>query len=125
MKNKTWVRLEKKAYCSWRNIIANHIFVDYLNKRSLEDVCKRIVTHRNVIIKLRQALRESLKRVYKDYKTTYKFEPDLRTGEETYGYSSIESIQLNLDYIADRFTAESKLTWLLEVPEKVAALKTN
>jgi hypothetical protein len=123
MKNKTWVRLEKKAYCNWRQIVANHIFVDYLNKRTLEDTCKRIVRYRNIIIKLRDALRVDHKRMSKKY--NFVFNPDLRTGDKTYGYKSIESINNNLDYISDRFCAEFRLSWLLEVPEKVAALQSN
>lgn len=128
MKNSTYNRLQKKRY-SWVNVIGNQIFVDYAASRSLEDMCERIVRYRNVIIKLRNIIDLESKRRYRDTDVydengkLYTYEPDLRTGDETYGYKSLESISNNLNYISDRFCAEFRLNWLLEVPERVNLLK--
>ena len=132
MKNKTFRRLAKKAIC-YGNIIADHIFVDHLHTRSLDDVCERITRYSDVIRKLRDITRLNLQRVYKrrvfvnahGVKYTPMFEPDNRTGDETYGYESLESIEGDLEYISDRFIAEFRLTWLLGVPEKVELLKAK
>lgn len=127
MKKRTYKRLENKARV-WRDIIANHVFVDYSFERSLKETCDRIVMHQGVLVKLRDKLRIDLKQSNKQYsanvrKNLYAIEPDLRTGDETYGYKSIESITGNLNYVSDRFMAEFRLTWLLEVPERVAQLE--
>jgi hypothetical protein len=130
MKYSTYNRLEKKKR-AWINVIANQIFVDYVHSRSLEDACERIVKHRQVITKLRNLLDYEEKwryrntPVYDENGKLYTYEPDLRTGDETYGYKSLESITNNLEYISDRFCAEFRLTWLLEVPEKVQKLKES
>ena len=132
MKNKTYNRLVEKARC-YRQIIANQIFVGYLHKRPLDEVCERVKLHAPVIKKLRDQLERDMRRMYKQnvfvnehgVKYTPVFEPDNRTGDETYGYESLESIEGNLEYISDRFLAEFRLTWLLSVPEKVALLKAK
>ena len=132
MKNKTYNRLVEKARC-YRQIIANQIFVDYLHKRPLDEVCERVKLHAPVIKKLRDQLERAMRRTYKQnvfvneqgIKYTPVFEPDDRTGDETYGYESLEAIEGNLEYISDRFSAEFRLTWLLGVPEKVELLKVK
>ena len=43
---------------------------------------------------------------------------DYRTGEETYGYNSIEDIKERLDYISDRWHCSFRLRWLLDLLEK-------
>jgi hypothetical protein len=120
MKNKTFKRIEKKAKV-WRDLIANDIFVDYINERPLEETCQRIIKHRSIIIKLIAHLRQHDKKSSREFGVRY--EHDFRTGDETYGYKSIQSIESNLNYISDRFCAEFRLTWLSEVPEKVELLK--
>lgn len=57
--------------------------------------------------------------------TEYGYEPDTRTGDETYGYGSLGSIDSNLTYISDRCHATFRLTWLLELPERIALLSNN
>lgn len=47
---------------------------------------------------------------------------DYRNGAETYGYSSVESIEGNLLYISDRCHAAFRLAWLAGVPDGLKAL---
>jgi hypothetical protein len=51
------------------------------------------------------------------------YDSDRRSGSETYGYSSLESIESSLEYICDRWGCAFRLTWLLGVPEAVSNLK--
>ena len=120
MKHKTFNRLNRKAK-TWKHIIANHIFVDCLNERSLDETIKMIELYSGVIRKYRTFLGYCMQATYNEHKWAY--EPDLRTGDETYGYESLEKIKGDLNYISDRFAAEFRLTWLLQVPEKVSMLK--
>lgn len=124
MKNKTKLRLKKKAD-NWHNIIANHIFKDHYFTRSLEDTINRIELYSNVIKKYRDYL--DLEHQYLCKKYGWIHEPDTRSGEETYGYESIEKILRDLDYISDRFIAEFRLTWMLDLPNRVdrVLLKTR
>lgn len=124
MKNKTFKRLEKKAKV-WRSVIANQVFKDFCYYWNLEETCERIIKHRNVIIKYRSYLEQRNIRTCKKYKHITPYEPDRRIGDETYGYESIDSIEGDLNYISDRFGGEFRLTWLLEVPERVALLQNK
>jgi len=54
----------------------------------------------------------------------FAYDPDRRSGEETYGYTSLESIESSLEYICDRWGCAFRLTWLLGVPNAVAHLKS-
>jgi hypothetical protein len=54
----------------------------------------------------------------------FAYDPDRRSGEETYGYTSLESIASNLEYVCDRWGCAFRLTWLLGVPNTVANLKS-
>jgi hypothetical protein len=124
MKNKTFKRLEKKAK-TWRSVIANQVFEDFYYHWNLEKICERIIKHQNVIIKYRSYLEQRNIRSCKKYKSITPYEPDRRLGDETYGYESIDSIEGSLNYISDRFGGEFRLTWLLEVPERVALLQNK
>jgi hypothetical protein len=55
----------------------------------------------------------------------FAYDPDRRSGEETYGYTSLESIESSLKYICDRWGCAFRLTWLLGVPSAVANLKSS
>lgn len=55
-------------------------------------------------------LRE-MKRVWKKWS---KQENDFRSGEESYGYASQESIDSNLFYISDRWRCAFRLKWLID-----------
>lgn len=43
-----------------------------------------------------------------------KEEGDYRTGEETYGYSDIESIENDMLYISDRYRCAFRLKWIID-----------
>lgn len=119
MRTKAKVKLRKKAKC-WANVIANQIFVDHLYKRSLQETARRITLHSGVIKKFRAYLYLDGSLFWKKYGQEH--EPDLRTGDETYGYHCIEQVENDLDYISDRFKAEFRLTWLLELPSRIEGL---
>jgi hypothetical protein len=114
MKNKTKRKLEKK-YQSWRYIVAKQIFNDFYYNRGLEETCRRIRLHSGVLHKAIAYLRADALKWDFDGR-------DDRTGEETYGYKDIESIEGNLSYISDRAMCEFRLRWLVEVPERVDKL---
>jgi len=119
MKNKTKQRLAKKSKI-WEHIIANHIFVDYVNVRPFEETIKRIELHSGVINKYRAYIDLQMQWTYKAYGWEHK--PDTRSGAESYGYKSIKHVKGNLDYISDRFSAEFRLTWMLDLPSHIEGL---
>ena len=59
-----------------------------------------------------QSLRDCLPILKREYKR--KGELDLRTGEETYGYYSQESIRNHMSYISDRWRAKFRIRWLID-----------
>lgn len=40
---------------------------------------------------------------------------DYRSGEETYGYASLEDIEVSLFYISDRWRAPFRMRWLIDM----------
>jgi hypothetical protein len=116
MKRKTCQNLKKKAKI-WKNIVDKNVFIDYLYDGNLNAICNRIEKFRGVIMKLR------------DYRwleeIEYGYSPDIRSGDETYGYESLDGIDGSLTYVSDRCHAAFRLTWLLELPERVALLRNN
>lgn len=46
------------------------------------------------------------------------WETDDRSGEETYGYQDDEDILINLQYVSDRYSAEFRLQWVLDLIDK-------
>jgi len=122
MKNKTKLQLKKKAMV-WKHIIANHIFIDHINERPLNEVVKRIKLYSGVIRKYRAYIDLCTHQIYKDHGWPYK--PDTRPGEETYGYKSIEQVYGDLNYISDRFSSEFRLAWMLDLPNYIEGLPTT
>jgi len=110
MKKSTRNRINKK-FVAYRNIIRNYIFKDFCYTGNLDETCKSIKKYRGVLLKLIDILRLDNKR--------HGWKNDYKTGEETYGYKDIESIENNLMYISDRFLAEFRLQWMIKLPEKV------
>ena len=55
-------------------------------------------------------LRE-MKRVWKKWS---KEEDDFRSGEESYGYKSQESVRNNMFYISDRWRCAFRVKWLID-----------
>lgn len=72
------------------------------------DSAKRVRKHMGAIRKLRS------------YHLSH--ELDFRSGHDTYGYETLESIYHNLLYISDRFGAAFRLSWLINVPDEVDRL---
>lgn len=42
-------------------------------------------------------------------------EEDYRSGNDTYGYEDLESIQINLSYISDRWQVCFRVRWVIEL----------
>jgi hypothetical protein len=116
MKRKTRQNLKKKSKI-WQSIVDKNIFIEYLYDGDLNAIVDRIHKFRGVIMKLREYrwLEEK----------EYGYFPDDRSGVDTYGYESLDDIDSNLTYISDRCHAAFRLTWLLELPERVALLRNN
>ena len=117
MKKQQFHKLEEKARI-YNDIVRFHIFNDYA-VRPIAEMANLIDKHRGVIENYIYFLRKATKRIYKEWGSEHKYEPDNRTGEKTYGYKSIEEIEGNLDYISDRFACEFRLRWMLGIPNKI------
>ena len=59
-------------------------------------------------------LKKSLPAMRKLYKKAVKDEGDFRSGRETYGYIDQETIELNMEYISDRWRCAFRLRWLID-----------
>ena len=99
-------KMKSRTRKKYKNLVSREIFNDYLNgEGNLKVTCQKIRRYRKCIQKLRQRC--------------LTFDPDYRSGHETYGYDSLESIENSLSYICDRFSCTFRLTWLINVPEEV------
>jgi hypothetical protein len=116
MKRKARQRLKNKAKI-WRKIVYENVFTDYFYEGDLNGICDRIQKFHGVIKKLRDY-------TILQYKW-WGYDPDLRSGDESYGYSSLDYIESNLAYISDRCITTFRLTWLMEVPERVSILQNT
>lgn len=56
-------------------------------------------------------LTSEMDRVWKKWS---KLDVDSRSGEETYGYESEESVMNNMSYISDRWRCAFRLKWVLD-----------
>ena len=130
MKRKTYNRMKRKA-AAW-NWVITRMFRDYQEDKDLDRLCDAIRKNRGVFHKYRDWIYASFfqyksylgsKGWWKEFNRKHPLTLDLRSGDETYGYASIEKIEENLDYISDRFAAEFRLTWMSELPEKVYKLR--
>lgn len=67
-----------------------------------------------------KSIREKLKPYYDQLVALYEnemlvSEEDYRTGNDTYGYADLESIQGSLYYISDRWKVTFRIRWLIEL----------
>lgn len=128
MKTKTSNRLARKE-AVYHSLIRNHIFNDYCYDGDLNKIRKQINSYRGVLVKYLYCLRNSDNIHYRDQKKWkkrhgfYKCSDDNRSGFETYGYEDLESINLNLSYIADRFGGEFRIQWMLDLEEGIKQLE--
>lgn len=115
MKRSTELRLCKKAAC-WRRIIAYEIFNAYYYDGDYEGTLAKIRKHLPVLKKYLEYLHWSHAMLCK--RQNWKYEPDLRSGKETYGYKDQETNEANLSYISDRFAAEFRIQWMIDLVEQ-------
>jgi len=121
MKNSTFQRIEKKQ-AGRLEVIRTHIFENWCVK-DVERTVIAIKKHRGTIQKQIEFIKIDGKKNsnFKDFPWV----ADERTGEQTYGYNSLEEIECNLNYISDRFNCEFRLQWMLDVPENWQRLKAT
>lgn len=101
--------MKRKVYRKYWNLIFEKVFDEaHMNNASLQETCSKIKRYKKYI----QRLKSHHQRMENDY----------RSGYETYGYESLESIENSLIYISDRFHAGFRLAWLVSVPEEVEKL---
>lgn len=112
------MKYKRKQIRKWQSIINNKVFQwntyderrnEVLYDGNLNSICQRIEKHKKV---MGLALGYARSR-----------DNDFRSGEETYGYESLKSIDSELFYICDRCHCSFRLAWLKEVPQKVQELK--
>lgn len=111
MKRKTKLRLEKKSDVR-RSILNNKVFRKFGkwdhpifgNDMPLNEMIDLLIEYRELLI------------AEYDYRVrTDPFFDDFRTGEETYGYNSDEEIRNNLFYISDRWIAQFRMKWMIDL----------
>jgi hypothetical protein len=104
----------------WHQLIRNHVFKDAYHSRPLDEVVERIRRYTPEINKLRAYIQNDYKKLC--YKHSWLYEPDDRSGDETYGYKSIAQVNADLEYISDRFRSDFRLAWLVDVPNRITGL---
>jgi len=123
---KNRVKKLKEKSVIYKDIVTNHIFQKYTYGSGLKEVVRRIKLHSGVIEKLIYIsnnydeiyLSAPQRRQYRRWCEKMGIKPDLpdaRSGEESYGYADVESIEGTLDYISDRFNCELRLRWMLDL----------
>lgn len=125
LRRKHRIKREKLERCYY-NIVSQEVFWDFLYKRGhLDAFISRAWKHRGVLKKYYKLLNENYLdpryNNYRDRRKSYSIvflQPDLRNGEETYGYDSVESIEGDLNYISDRFSSAFRIRWILDLLEK-------
>jgi hypothetical protein len=113
MKRSTKKRIKKKIQI-WYSLVYSKVFKNYLENGefNLDEICRGIVEVSSVICCL---CREEKRISYVGY--------EIPNPYESYGYKSLENIELDLRYMSDRFHDPKKMLWLLYVPSEVARLK--
>jgi hypothetical protein len=101
--------MKRRIRRKYWNLIFKEVFNNcHMNGRDIKVTCSKIRKYRKYLQRMKSYHQRS--------------EDDYRSGYETYGYKSIESIDANLTYISDRFGAGFRLAWLVNVPEEVDRL---
>lgn len=116
----------------YQQIIEKHIFDDLQVREDLDETVRRIEFYRHEL----EAYAKSMILLINDFsdrrrfywmtnkdKRLVKWAPDLRTGYESFGYESIESIRNTLLCISDRFEALYIINWMLGIPTEYKKLK--
>jgi hypothetical protein len=119
MKRSTKNRIKKKTK-TWIALVYSKVFKNYLEggRFNLDEICEGIEQCSGVLRCLCRATKQVYGHLYvKGY--------EIANPYDTYGYESLESIELDLKYMSDRFADPKKLLWLLYVPSEVTRLKTE
>lgn len=119
MKRSTKNRIKKKRKI-WIALVYSKVFKNYLEggRFNLDEICEGIEQCSGVLRCLCRAEKQVYGHLYvKGY--------EIANPYDTYGYESLESIELDLQYMSDRFADPKKLLWLLYVPSEVTRLKTE
>lgn len=117
MKRSTKNRIKKK-YKIWIALVYSKVFKNYLEggRFNLDKICEGIEQCSGLLRCLCGATKQVYGHLYvKGY--------EIANPYDTYGYESLESVELDLKYMSDRFSDPKKLLWLLYVPSEVARLK--
>jgi hypothetical protein len=109
-------RVKKKNRYTMAGTFSKVMAKFYREPETVQEAVDHLRPHRWLIEQLyEKSLAEDVK-LNKEY--GFNSEPDLRSGQETYGYKSDESITCNLQYISDRWRAPFRLRWLLDLIDK-------
>lgn len=122
MKNKRRINVRKKARC-WYQIVRNHIFVDFIHSRSLEEVVERIELHTPMLKKYLDYRIEEYKRMCRRLGWDYELNPTNCDDSIYWDVSSLAAMESRLSYISDRFASIDRLKWLIELPAHYYAIK--
>jgi hypothetical protein len=116
MKRSTKKRIKEKIKI-WYSLVYSKVFKNYLENGefNLDEICRGIIEVSSVIRCLCREEKKKLRISYVGY--------EIPNPYESYGYESLEKIELDLRYMSDRFHDPKKLLWLLYVPSEVARLK--
>lgn len=106
MKRTTLLRIKKKA--NRRHKILTDLFSNFYSTHGMT-VEEAVV----ILSRYYGCIKQDLK-----YLKTIATITDDRSGEETYGYESEENILNNLMYISDRFSAEFRYQWVLDLIDR-------
>lgn len=87
----------------------NDLFRQFYKLDSSVDAMVNVTIFVTLAQKYLRSMRQQIKLMSGDH--------DTRTGYQTYGYRSYESIIGNLDYISDRYNCRFRLQWLLTLCE--------
>jgi hypothetical protein len=119
MKRKTSNRLKRKD-AVYKHIIANKIFDDCVYNGDLDKTIASIKKYKPVLEKFLFCLKNYHNIHFRHWKkwdkrNGYSDMTDNRRGWETYEYESKEAVEATLRYISDRFAAEFRIQWMIDL----------
>lgn len=104
------------------NVLWNRFVIQKrLNKMSFDQIINEL---KSIEKELKEAYVLCVKGEYR-FAKEYNSEPDLRTGFETYGYKTLESIKGNLEYISDRRNCTFRIRWILDLIDHKDEIKRD
>lgn len=82
-----------------------------LKSKSLLDIQNDLKSIKNALLSMHKKSMQEERRYNIEHGSTI----DDRSGEETYGYDSLDSIKDNLVYVSDRYNCAFRLRWLIDL----------